>query len=53
LKSQTVERLNTFRETATELGCDEYEERFDANVMKLAKAGGKLDADKGTPNDGS
>jgi hypothetical protein len=35
-----------FEETARQLECDEDEERFDATVKKVAKAGGKVDLTK-------
>jgi hypothetical protein len=39
-------QLDKFKEAAKDLGCDESEERFDANVKKLAKAGGDKKPDK-------
>ena len=34
-------QLDRFKKAARELECDEDEERFDADLKKIAKAGGK------------
>ena len=39
-------QIDRFREAARELGCDESEERFDAALVKVAKAGAPPKAEK-------
>ena len=39
-------QLERFKKAAKDLGCDEDEERFDATVKKVAKAGGEKKPEK-------